>query len=375
MIKAFNQKHPEIQIKTFHEPWSSYFDKIQTMFAGGTAPDVLFLTNIQSYASRGVLQPLDDLIKQSQYDVNDFVPAELLLFKYNGQIYGFPRDNDTKVLYYNQDAFDQAKLPYPDETWDWKALRAAANKLTRRTGSRVSRYGAAIEATEWPVFVWQNGAEIYDNALRPTTCLLDQPDQVEAISFLSDLMNKDRVIPNATGLTQAGGVTSIFGGGLAAMTITNAPRLSAYAKAAFKWNVTVLPKQKRHANYVGGAGYVMSAQTKHKDAAWTFCAFVNSADAQKIFARGGGVVPARISVQKSDIFIKSGPPGVNMEAFITATAQGHLPGAGTIGPWAQELSQTVNKDLDLIWAGEKTPADELKVVVQDANAKIQGIVK
>src|SRR6266581_859172 len=28
VIKAFNAKYPNIQIKTFHEPWASYFDKI-----------------------------------------------------------------------------------------------------------------------------------------------------------------------------------------------------------------------------------------------------------------------------------------------------------------------------------------------------------
>src|SRR5882724_3756010 len=60
VIAAFNAKYPNIQIKTFHEPWASYFDKIQTMFAGDSAPDVLFLTNIASYASKGVLAPVND---------------------------------------------------------------------------------------------------------------------------------------------------------------------------------------------------------------------------------------------------------------------------------------------------------------------------
>jgi multiple sugar transport system substrate-binding protein len=136
----------------------------------------------------------------------------------------------------------------------------------------------------------------------------------------------------------------------------------------------VLPKQKRAANYVGGAGYVMSAQSKVKEAAWTFMQFVNGPDAQKIFSKGGGVVPARVSVQKSDTFLKSGPPGVNMDVFVTATGQGHLNGAATIGPWQQELSTSVNKDLDVIWAGEAKPADQLKVVAANATAKLKQLV-
>lgn len=375
VIKAFNAKYPNIQIQKFHEPWGSYFDKIQTMFAGNTAPDVLFLTNVPNYAGRGVLEALDSRIKAADYDVKDFVQAELQLFQYQKQLYGFPRDNDTKVLYYNKDAFDQAKIAYPTESWDWAALRDAAAKLTKRDGDRVLRYGAAIEASEWPVFVWQNGAEVYDDPFKPTKCLLDQPAQVEAITFLADLMNKDKSIPSATGLTQAGGVTSMFGGGLAAMTISNAPRLASFAKSSFKWDVTVLPKQKRAANYVGGAGYVMSAQSKKKDAAWTFMEFLNGPEAQKIFAAGGGVVPARISVQKADTFLKSGPPGVNMQAFVTATSQGHLNAAATIGPWQAEMSQTVNKDLATIWSGQADPATQLKLVAQNATGRLATLVK
>jgi multiple sugar transport system substrate-binding protein len=374
VIQAFNQKYPNIEIKKFHEPFASYFDKIQTMFAGDSAPDVLFLNNVPSYAAKGVLEPVDTLAQQSGYDVQDFVDAELQLFRYQGKLYGFPRDNDTKVLYYSKDAFDEAGVAYPDEKWNWNALRDAANKLTKRQADRVLRYGAAIEATEWPVFVWQNGVEVYDDPLKPTKCLLDQPDQVAAITYLSDLMNSDKVIPSATGLTQAGGVTNLFGSGLAAMAISNAPRLLTFANAPFKWDVAVLPQQKRAADYVGGAGYVMSAGSKEKEAAWTFMQFLNGPDAQKIFSKGGGVVPARISVQKSDTFLKAGPPGVNMQTFVTATSQGHLNAQATIGPWQSEMNTSVNKDLDSIWSGEAAPADQLKVVAANATAKLKQLV-
>src|ERR1051326_571055 len=114
VIQAFNQKYPNIQIQKFHEPFASYFDKIQTMFAGDSAPDVLFLNNVPSYASKGVLEPVDTLAQQSSYDVQDFVDAELQLFRFQGKLYGFPRDNDTKVLYYNKDAFDEVGVAYPD---------------------------------------------------------------------------------------------------------------------------------------------------------------------------------------------------------------------------------------------------------------------
>ena len=46
VIEAFEAAYPYIKIETQHAPWSSYFDRIQTQMAGGTAPDVMFLNNI-----------------------------------------------------------------------------------------------------------------------------------------------------------------------------------------------------------------------------------------------------------------------------------------------------------------------------------------
>lgn len=40
VIEAFEAAHPHIKIETQHAPWSSYFDRIQTQMAGGTAPEI-----------------------------------------------------------------------------------------------------------------------------------------------------------------------------------------------------------------------------------------------------------------------------------------------------------------------------------------------
>ena len=39
-------------------------------------------------------------------------PACLLKnFNYDGSLYGLPRDNDTKVIFYDEDLFEEAELP------------------------------------------------------------------------------------------------------------------------------------------------------------------------------------------------------------------------------------------------------------------------
>lgn len=373
VIAAFNQKYPNIKIDKFHEPWASYFDKIQARFAGGNPPDVLFLTNVPVYAAQNVLQPLDDYIQRDHYSVDDFVPASLELFKNNNQIFGFPRDNDTQVLYYNKDMLDKASIKYPDANWTLDNLRDAANKLSVREGSRVSTYGAAIESGRWNWFVWTNGGEVFDNNRKPTKCTLDTPEATSGIQYLADLMNKDKSIPSSTGLDQFGGVTDMFPSGRAAMVVSNAPRLLTFKNAKFKWNIAVLPHSKVPVNYVGGAGYVQAKATKNPDLAWVFTSFVNGPEAQNIFSQGGGVVPARISVQKNGDWIKSAPEGVDMNVFVTATSQGHAP--QLIGPWQTELNNILTKGLDTVWAGERSAADAVKDIVAQENAKIKDLVK
>ena len=77
MIAAFNKVHPEITIKVETAPYNDYFPKLQTMVAGGTAPDVYELNyeNFVSYASKGVLLDLSESIKgDSSFDPAVYYP-------------------------------------------------------------------------------------------------------------------------------------------------------------------------------------------------------------------------------------------------------------------------------------------------------------
>ena len=55
---------------------------------------------------------------------------------FEGSVYGFPRDIGLEVLYYNKDHFDAAGLSYPDDSWTWDDLLAAAETLTEIWRSR-----------------------------------------------------------------------------------------------------------------------------------------------------------------------------------------------------------------------------------------------
>ncbi|MGI8748157.1 MAG: ABC transporter substrate-binding protein, partial [Deinococcus sp.] len=241
IAKNFMAAHPDITIQVQHAPWSGYWTKLDAQLAAKSGPDVMFITNVPSYASRAQLEPLDSYIARDKFPIGQYNPEFLKSHQYQGKLYSIPRDNDTMVLYYHKDAFDAAKVGYPTANWRWSDLRSAALKLTQRSGSRVTRYGVVLENNKWPTFVYQNGGQVFDDPFKPTRFMLDTPKGAQAIQFLADLINKDKVAPAFQEMAQIGDSTQLFSSGQAAMVMTNAARITTFKTAPFKWAVAPLP--------------------------------------------------------------------------------------------------------------------------------------
>ncbi|NMB13093.1 MAG: sugar ABC transporter substrate-binding protein [Firmicutes bacterium] len=368
VIEAFEAKYPHIKIEKQHAPWSSYFDRIQTQMAGGVAPDVMFLNNIPSYASRGVLMPLDDLIAETGYDISPYYPELLRIFTFNDVVYGFPRDNDTTVFYYNKGLFDETGVAYPDGSWTWDDFLEAAKKLTKTDArGRTTQYAVALENNTYPVWVYQNDGKVFDDAMYPSEFMLHEPKGVEAIQFIADLINEYKVAPSFAQMLQLGSSTDLFQSGRVAMAMTNAARIPSFQQAKFEWGIAPLlagPTGIR-ANTMGGAGYVISANTKHPEEAWTFLRFLAGEEGQAIFASTGVAVPAYRSDTTREAFVSAVPGGYG-HVFINETENGVL--FPIFDGWVEVSTSIVNPALDLIWIGEKTAADALADIADEVQA-------
>jgi len=362
VIEAFHAAQDDVRVEVQHAPWGSYFDRIQTQMAGGTAPDVMFLNNIPSYASRGVLYDIDELIARDGFDTSTYLDGLMRIFSYDGNQYGFARDNDTNVLYYNKDLFDAAGVDYPTADWRWDDLRAAASELTARDDrGRAVQYGLALEKNRYPQWVYQNGGALFDDPLNPSEFLLDSPEAVEAIGFIADMILEDGSVPSFDAMAQLGSTTELFSTGRVAMVMTNAARIPTFMGADFAWDVAPLPAGPNgiRANTLGGAGYVMSADTKNPEAAWTFLKFLAGTEGQSVFASTGVAVPA--SYGNPDVaasFVSACPASVSCDVFISETANGEL--APNFPDWREIESTIVVPNLDLIYTGEVSAAEGLE---------------
>ena len=370
---AFMAEHPEIIVEITSEPWSDYFTKISTLWASGDSsviPDVLFLSPVTSYAAQGVLENLDPYIEAAGYDLNDYWPALLEWSTYEGSVYGFPRDMSSEVLYYNKDIFDEVGVPYPDDTWTWDDLLAAADQLTVvEDNGRVARYALAMEGGKYSQWVMQNNGMILDDMRNPSECHLDMPESIAAVEFFADMMDNNYAMRPAN-LSQAGGDAAVFQSGQVAMIIQNASRISAFNAAEMNYDVAVIPIPEggKRTNSAAGAAWVMSANADNKDAGWIFLQWLQSTDGgQRLYTESGEILPALQSTARGESFLGLDQPPVNRQAFLT---EGENAGVGRVGYFADwnELAGTIiNPGLESIWAGEAAPADVLPGICEQVD--------
>jgi ABC-type glycerol-3-phosphate transport system substrate-binding protein len=369
----FMKTHPNIKIEIWHQPWDDYFTKLKTLWASGDStqiPDVLFLWPTPSYAATGVLEDLDPYIEKSGYDIKDYWPNLLESAKLDGKIYGFPRDIETNVIYYNKAIFDEAKVAYPTNDWTWDDLLAAAKQLTVvESNGRVKRYALAAEGGKWAKFVVQNGGSILDDMRNPSKCTLADPKAMAGVKFFADLMNNNYAMRDAA-LSQAGGDAAVFQAGQAAMILQNSSRVSAFNAANMNYDVAPAPYPKggQRANAAGGAAWVMSAKSDNKDAAWTFLSWLQSKDGgEQSYTQAGEIFPALRSVAEST-FMKQGQAPTNKQAFLTEAENAKVGEFGYFPDWDELNGSIIGAGLQKIWAGEEKPEDALPAICQQVDS-------
>ena len=364
MVRAFERDFPHIKVRTEHHPWSEYFTWLRDEWRAGRSPDVMFLNYIPSYVVTGELEPLDRFADSAQ--LADFYPALLNSFRYNGQLYGLPRDNDTKVIYYNRAHFGDAGLAEPGADWTWADLRDAALALTGQDTAG-PRYGFGFEREYWwLVWLWQNGGQVVDDGQNPGAVLLDSPANAEALQFLQDLIHVDRVTPplaqmntdEMNRLFREGRLSMIFGNHGLVPWFANTPELS--------WDVAPLPQNRERINVAGGAGFTISRRSQAKEASWQLVRFLTGPKAQALLAESGVITPARRSVREDNIFLRQQP--YRAEVFLAETEIGRpVPNF----PGVTEMERVMDEGLAPVWRGERRVADVLPELVPKVERAIR----
>ena len=370
VARAFESENPTIKVELLHKPWSEYFDWLEGQWRQGTSPDVMFLNYIPARAPAGQLEPLDPYIQRDRFDLSDFYPRLLELFAWNGTYYGLPRDNDTKVIYYNKALFAAAGLDPPRSGWTWTDLRNLASRLTKRDElGRTYQYGFAFEAnTWWLLFVWQNGSDLTNDPFNPTHVRLGESSAVDAIQWLADLVNADRSTPTPDVLLDTEKISTLFRQGKLAMALGNHAQVPIFAETAgLDWDIVGLPAGRQRANLAGGAGYTMSSTSRNKDAAWALLRYLESPKGQALFAESGVIVPARRSIREDNVFLRQQPYNARVWAEETEYGRPNLN-----APVREPVVRLVEGALASVWLGGRSAADAIGSILPELRRLVEG---
>ncbi|SEO67979.1 sugar ABC transporter substrate-binding protein [Paenibacillus sp. OV219] len=375
-IDKYLDKSLNIDVQVTAIPGGEYWDKVTTMFAGGTQPDVLFMSEpLKKFASQGKLLDMTSYIDSSStFKKDDFYPASLQFYQYNGKQYGVPQDLNTALFFYNEDLFKAAGLKTPWESyeegnWTWDTYLDDAKKLTIKDGDRVTQFGTSypgIGGWWYSAWVYTNGG-MYLNDDNSKSIFTD-PKVVGALTFTSELANKYGVAPSPAGGGQdVTGMT--FATGKIAMEQNFSWAIGGYKELSFKWNVAPMPVASKDIDplttYIHNSGFSISKDTKHPDEAWAVIEALTTPDSYADDAASRGIIPPRPSVvDKKEILNAEGMPS-NAKIISQMLQKGKLYQFTETQPEEDQVYSTYG---DQILNKKVTPEEGAKKISEEIDA-------
>lgn len=366
MIDTYTAEHPNVTIKLQSYGYDDYFTQLTAKVSGGQAPDVFELNyeNFVSYAKKGALMPLDDIIKAQNIDTAAYNEMALKAFQADGHQYGVPNSFSNVVLIYNKDLFDQANISYPTDDWNWEDAMEAAGKI-RALGDNIFGYYHPISFNEYYKVVKQNGGSLFNDDYTQFT--MDTPANVEALQYMVDMQQKTNVMPTAEQMAGMGD-WDLFKSGRLGMIVTGIWAFPDFTRDCdFDWDIVVEPGHTQKATHFFSNGYVINKDSKAAETAADFIAFISSnPKATQIRLDAAWELPPVTDQSIVDQYLTITPPE-NREAVFKSLD--YLVTPPVITQFA-ELQDIIGQHLNDAAAGIVTPEQALKDMQADCSAKI-----
>ncbi len=281
--------HVDIQVNG----WSDYWTALEAAATGGSLPDTFWMhsNNIYYYASNDQLLDLTSYIDSSEsIDLANYPEGLSQIYNLNGKQYAIPKDFDTIGLWYNKTMFDAAGVAYPNDTWTWDDMKAAAKKLTKADKTQYGFLSPLHSQEGYYNFVYQNGGTIVTADKKSG---YDDPKTIEAMEYCFNLV-REGLSPAITDDAARG---EAFQNGLVAMALFGSWNLSGFAANEYivkNCDVAVLPKSNNggQASIFNGLGNAIAVNTKHPDESWKWIEYLSNEAGQKKQAELGIAISA-----------------------------------------------------------------------------------
>jgi multiple sugar transport system substrate-binding protein len=374
VLTRYEELHPNIRIQNL----GAVSDDTKTVRAlvAGVPPDFFQVWDpsfLGPMARNRAIRPLDDLFRQSGLQEADFVPTALRLCRYQNRLYGMPFLIDVEALFWAKQAFAEAGLNPERPPRTLEELADDAVRLTKRDSSgkliRLGMRAAGPAITpEAPLMAMALfGGRLIDPATGRITA--DDPANVAALTWYKNLVDRmggvEQINAFAAGFGREQGTSNPFYLGKIAMMFNgewNPYWVSRYAPQ-LKYGVVPAPPpaalpDRARTYWLGGNVFCIPADCKHVKEVWDFLVWIQSPEAQILFAHDMNNVPNMRSALQAPA-LRTGPPfRKNYSVFLdlaTSPNGNAFPIISVTSYYQNQMSNAIDKVL----YGEKTPAQAL----------------
>jgi multiple sugar transport system substrate-binding protein len=176
VIQLFEQKNPDVKFSFEPLGFEEYWTKMTTQAAGGGLPDVMQhgSPTLVEWTANGFLLPLDSYIDSGVLETKDIPPALQVHGQIDGQIYGMSAGSNANGFVVDVDAFEQAGIPVPADTWTWNDFEQVVLQLHEKLG--IWGFGMYLHHIDmWRILYTSAGSELFSPDKKSLAYSDDQP--------------------------------------------------------------------------------------------------------------------------------------------------------------------------------------------------------
>ena len=369
IVSDFNASSDKYEVELVFTDFWTYDQQVLAAVAAGQPPDVIMgdQTRAGQRAEAEQIISLSDYVERDQFDMTVFWEYPLKDVVYNGKIWGIPFGPDTRILYYDKDAFIEAGLDPEDPPATWDELWEVAHKLDKKDDAgNWTRIGFnPMWGNVWFLpFIWSNGAVLVtdDGKFQFNT-----PEVIETAAWYKqwvDYYGKENLDTFASGFGT--GAQDPFISGQVAMIISvqaYVDTLLAYAPDK-NWGAALIPYNKTPASWGAGFDLEIPKGAPNPDGAWEFIKFMVSKDNALKFALGSGWMPANVEAAHDPALMQKPGWDVALQSMAVTQSRKFVLEAPT---WYGFIVTAFQE----VWDGVKTPEQALN----DAQAAVEAEVE
>ena len=162
-VRLFEQKYPEIHVKTSSFAFDDYGENMRIAASVGNLPDVFvgYVGADNDYMEEGLVECLDPYVEEGLIRTEDMREGLMDTGRLEGRLYGLSLGCNVKCMAVDTEAYEKAGLAIPKEGYPtWEALEADLRLLKEVTG----KYGAEDPFDRGfllEYYVRQNGEILY----------------------------------------------------------------------------------------------------------------------------------------------------------------------------------------------------------------------